>query len=58
MGHEHIELDIRARWPVLTRSLVVLCAEDWNIGAAFWGLLASIAVSWLLEQSDFKAGLR
>jgi benzoate membrane transport protein len=28
-----------------------------NIGAAFWGLLAGIAVSWLLERSDFKSGL-
>ena len=24
-----------------------------NIGAAFWGLLAGIAVSWLLERGDF-----
>jgi benzoate membrane transport protein len=27
----------------------------WNIGAAFWGLLAGFAVSWLLEQRDFAA---
>ena len=27
----------------------------WNIGAAFWGLLAGIAVSWLLERGDFVA---
>jgi benzoate membrane transport protein len=30
----------------------------WNIGAAFWGLLAGIATSWLLERGDFKVGLR
>ena len=24
-----------------------------NIGAAFWGLIAGLAVSWLLERSDF-----
>jgi len=26
----------------------------WNIGAAFWGLLAGFVVSWLLERADFK----
>jgi hypothetical protein len=26
-----------------------------NIGAAFWGLLAGMAVSWLLEKPDFAA---
>lgn len=25
-----------------------------NIGAAFWGLVAGIAVSWLLERRDFS----
>jgi benzoate membrane transport protein len=30
----------------------------WNIGAAFWGLLAGIAVSWLLERGDFRATAR
>ncbi|RBP03052.1 benzoate membrane transport protein [Roseiarcus fermentans] len=25
-----------------------------NIGAAFWGLIAGVAVSWLLEKSDFR----
>jgi benzoate membrane transport protein len=24
-----------------------------NIGAAFWGLVAGLAVSWLLEEHDF-----
>lgn len=27
-----------------------------NIGAAFWGLVAGFAVSWLLEKRDFAAG--
>lgn len=26
-----------------------------NIGAAFWGLLAGFAISWLLERADFAA---
>jgi benzoate membrane transport protein len=26
-----------------------------NIGAAFWGLVAGVAVSWLLERGDFAA---
>ena len=26
-----------------------------NIGAAFWGLVAGFAVSWLLERADFRA---
>ncbi len=26
-----------------------------NIGAAFWGLVAGFAVSWLLERQDFAA---
>lgn len=26
-----------------------------NVGAAFWGLVAGFAVSWLLERADFKA---
>jgi benzoate membrane transport protein len=30
----------------------------WNIGAAFWGLVAGMAVSWLLERGDFRATLR
>jgi benzoate membrane transport protein len=24
-----------------------------NVGAAFWGLLAGLAFSWLLERKDF-----
>lgn len=27
----------------------------WNIGAAFWGLVAGFGTSWLLERSDFEA---
>jgi benzoate membrane transport protein len=30
----------------------------WNIGAAFWGLLAGMAVSWLLERGDWRAAAR
>jgi benzoate membrane transport protein len=32
----------------------------WNIGAAFWGLVAGLATSWLLERRDFldAAGAR
>jgi benzoate membrane transport protein len=26
-----------------------------NIGAAFWGLIAGVAMSWLLERQDFRA---
>ena len=26
-----------------------------NIGAAFWGLVAGFALSWLLERADFAA---
>ncbi len=26
----------------------------WNIGAAFWGLVAGFGVSWLLERADFR----
>jgi len=26
-----------------------------NVGSAFWGLVAGVAVSWLLERSDFTA---
>ena len=26
-----------------------------NIGAAFWGLLAGFVVSWLMERTDFVA---
>ncbi|MFT3817321.1 MAG: benzoate/H(+) symporter BenE family transporter [Rubrivivax sp.] len=27
----------------------------WNIGAAFWGLVAGFGTSWLLERADFQA---
>ena len=29
-----------------------------NIGAAFWGLVFGIAISWLLERADFVANPR
>ena len=38
-------------------SLVVTVADIslFNIGSAFWGLVAGFAVSWLMERQDFKA---
>jgi benzoate membrane transport protein len=36
----------------------VVTASDvtfFNIGAAFWGIVAGVAVSWLLERQDWKA---
>lgn len=30
----------------------------WNIGAAFWGLLAGLVISWLLERRDFLDAAR
>lgn len=26
-----------------------------GVGAAFWGLIAGLAISWLLERGDFAA---
>ena len=36
-------------------SLLVTVADIglFNIGAAFWGLVAGFAVSWWMERSDF-----
>jgi benzoate membrane transport protein len=38
-------------------SLLVTVADIslFNIGSAFWGLIAGFAVSWLMERHDFKA---
>jgi benzoate membrane transport protein len=38
-------------------SLVVTVADIslFNIGSAFWGLMAGFAVSWLMERQDFKS---
>jgi benzoate membrane transport protein len=38
-------------------SLLVTVADVslFNIGSAFWGLIAGFAVSWLMERQDFKA---
>lgn len=36
----------------------VVTASDvtfWGIGAAFWGIVAGVAVSWLLERHDWRA---
>jgi len=29
-----------------------------NVGAAFWGLVFGIGISWLLERADFAANDR
>ncbi|MDD3675703.1 benzoate/H(+) symporter BenE family transporter [Thauera propionica] len=41
-------------------SLLVTVADIslFNIGAAFWGLVAGFAVSWLMEKGDFIAAAR
>jgi benzoate membrane transport protein len=40
----------------LVTFVVTVTDLSWlNIGAAFWGLLAGLAVSWLLERADFRA---
>ena len=38
-------------------SLLVTVADVslFNIGSAFWGLVAGFVVSWLMERDDFKA---
>jgi benzoate membrane transport protein len=40
-------------------SLLVTVADVslFNIGSAFWGLIAGFAVSWLMERHDFEAQL-
>ncbi|WP_374727327.1 benzoate/H(+) symporter BenE family transporter [Haloactinomyces albus] len=40
---------------LITFVVTVADVEIMNIGSAFWGLIAGIAVSWLLERSDFAA---
>lgn len=41
----------------LVAMLVTLADRPlWNIGSAFWGLVAGFAVSWWLERGDFAAG--
>ncbi|RCW45972.1 benzoate membrane transport protein [Halopolyspora algeriensis] len=38
---------------LITFVVTVADVEILNIGSAFWGLLAGLTVSWLLERSDF-----
>lgn len=47
---ERFTLGALASFLVTVADLAVL-----NIGAAFWGLIAGFAVSWLLEKRDFAA---
>jgi len=38
---------------LVTFAVTVADVTIWNIGAAFWGLVAGWAVAWLLERADF-----
>ncbi len=38
---------------LVTFVVTVADIKIFSIGAAFWGLLAGLALSWLLERSDF-----
>lgn len=40
---------------LITFVVTVADVKILNIGSAFWGLVAGVAVSWLLERSDFAA---
>jgi len=40
---------------LVTFAVTVADVTIWNIGAAFWGLVAGWAVAWLLERADFTA---
>ncbi len=46
----HFTLGALVSFLVTVADLAIL-----NIGAAFWGLIAGLAVSWLLEKRDFSA---
>ncbi|WP_460961969.1 benzoate/H(+) symporter BenE family transporter [Parasphingorhabdus pacifica] len=41
---------------VVTFVVTVADVQIMNIGAAFWGLVVGLGVSWLLERRDFEAG--
>ncbi|MBB5372913.1 benzoate/H(+) symporter BenE family transporter [Acidocella aromatica] len=48
----------KARFPLGALVTFLVTVSDislLNIGAAFWGLIAGVVVSWLLEQADFQA---
>ena len=40
---------------LVTFLVTVADVSIFNIGAAFWGLVFGVAVSWLLERSDFRS---
>jgi benzoate membrane transport protein len=40
---------------LVTFAVTVADVTIWNIGAAFWGLVAGWVVAWLLERADFSA---
>jgi benzoate membrane transport protein len=40
---------------LVTFVVTVADLSVWNVGAAFWGLLSGLAVSWLLERPDSSA---
>jgi benzoate membrane transport protein len=40
---------------LVTFAVTVADVTIWNIGAAFWGLVAGWAVAGLLERTDFTA---
>jgi len=40
---------------LVTFLVTVADVPIFNIGAAFWGLVFGVAVSWLLERADFAA---
>ena len=40
---------------LVTFLVTVADVPIFNIGAAFWGLVFGVAVSWLLERPDFAA---
>jgi benzoate membrane transport protein len=40
---------------LVTFAVTVADLTIWNIGAAFWGLVAGWIVAWLLERTDFAA---
>jgi benzoate membrane transport protein len=43
---------------LVTFLVTVADVAIFNIGAAFWGLVAGFAASWLLERGDFRAAAR
>ena len=40
-------------WALSEKLVTVADISILNIGAAFWGLIAGLAMSWLMERADF-----